>query len=219
MAKKPTPAFQFATGNVYIDPSTEIITFTTKMDVDADGANAQHGNDDLHPGQVAYRLDDTGMDRLVDAGYPNGGWQDVLAVDPKNRSQPYADADGNLVSMTTLCLDTSLPDYNKNKWVDADYVPYIVLPPQIIMAVSKVVLGCYVVVRNTKDGRSCTAVVADIGPDNKIGEASIKTASLVSIPDASPLNGDERPIYSYEVHPGIAANIDGVIYPLQHYGR
>ena len=219
MAKKPTPTFQFADGDVYIDPNTEIITFTTKMDVDADGANAQHGDKDLHPGQVAYRLDNKGMDRLADAGYPNSGWRDILAVDPRDRSKPFADANGNLVSMTTLCLDPSLPDYNGQKWVDADYVPYIVLPPQIITAVSKVVLGCYCVVRNTKDGRSCIAVVADTGPDNKIGEASIKTANLVSIPDASPLNGDDRHIYRYEVHPGIAAVIDGYTFPLQHFGR
>jgi len=85
--------------------------------------------------------------------------------------------------------------------------------------VSRVVLGCYAVVRNTKDNRACMAVVADVGRAGQLGEASIMTAHLVSIPDSSPLNGDERPIYSYEVHPGIAATINGITYPLQHYGR
>jgi hypothetical protein len=203
---------------VSIEDGTEIITFTTKMDVDADGANAQHGADDLHPGKFAYRLDNKGMDRLSSAGYPKGGWTNVLVRDPKDPTKPFADADGNLFSKTSLCLDTTLPDTDARKWVDADFFPYIVLPPEVISAVGRVVLGCYAVVRNIKDGRSVMAVVADVGPRGKIGEASIATALAVSMPNASPLNGDDRPIYSYEVHPGIPASLKGTIFPLQHFG-
>ena len=203
--------------SVTIEDGTEIIKFTAKMDVDADGANAQHGKSDLHPGKFGYRMDNKGMDRLSSAGYPKKRWWNVLARDPANTDRPYADADGNIISKTTLCLDPTAHDTNPNKWVDADFFPYIVLPPDVITAVGRVVLGCYAVVRNIKDGRSVMAVVADVGPGGVVGEASIATAHAVSKSDASPLNGDERPIYAYEVHPGIPATILGTTFPLQHY--
>jgi hypothetical protein len=48
------------------------VHWTSGAAVDADGSNGQNGN------AFAYRADDTGLDALANAGWPNQGWRNVL---------------------------------------------------------------------------------------------------------------------------------------------
>jgi len=59
--------------------------------------------------------------------------------------------------------DTTLDEGTPRHALDAETEAYIVLPPQIIRAVSQIVLGCRATVLNGTNGLQCDAVVADVG--------------------------------------------------------
>jgi hypothetical protein len=105
--------------------------------------------------------------------------------------------------------------YNGGKYLDPYNVPYIVVPPLIIEAVDPVVMGCQGTIVNLKNGLSTPAITGEIGPDDKLGEASCEAAGRVGL-SASPINGgtDEK-IILYAIWVGVAAIVDGVTYKLQ----
>jgi Fungal chitosanase of glycosyl hydrolase group 75 len=125
------------------------------------------------------------------------------------------DCDGGSNPLHDPCWqpDTSLKLNGKS--IDAESVPFIVVPPSIISGVKGIVLGCHARVTNTRTKRAVECVVADIGPKKKLGELSVAAAKQLGIP-ASPINGgtDDHVIY-YELWPGVAAVVSGVNYRLQ----
>lgn len=185
--------------------------FTADMDVDADGANGQFG----YP--VAYRLDDLGLDALRNAGFPYGGWHNVLAASPTDHARPYVNVVGSCVSKTALDLLPAAPEHTAAKWVDSFSVPYIVLPPEVIRAVGPVVLGCACRVVHSGSGNGTDAVVADVGPTGRIGEASIAAAKACHVNPNPRTGGDNQRRYLYECFPGMAAQLNGVQYQLQKH--
>src|SRR5215204_5985789 len=88
-------------------------------------------------------------------------------------------------------------------YVDAETVPYIVVPPLIIQKTTGVVRGCKA--RITWKGKTVDCVVADRGPANKIGELSIAAARAVGMPSSPRSGGTEKPEILYELFPGVAA--------------
>jgi hypothetical protein len=110
--------------------------------------------------------------------------------------------------------DTSL--HLNGQPLNADIDQYIVVPPQIIVGVKGVVLGCQAHV--TYRFLQAVAVVGDIGPHAKLGEMSIALANALGI-DSNPNTGgvDEAPAVYYHIHPGQAAIVNGKQYNLQPY--
>src|SRR5216110_1052423 len=82
--------------------------------------------------------------------------------------------------------DTTL-HYNGSP-VNSNSVPYIVVPPAIIQGVTGIVLGCQAEVIHDKTGNKTDAVVADVGPHKKLGEASMECARRVGV-NPSPTHG------------------------------
>ena len=113
------------------------------------------------------------------------------------------------------CYQRETAYYNNGKFLNADKVPYIVVPPLIIEGVVPVVLGCQGLIVNLKNGMATPAICGEVGPDEKLGEASCEAAERVGL-DRSPNNGgtDENCIL-YAIWPGIPAHVDGVTYKLQ----
>src|SRR5437762_13029488 len=110
--------------------------------------------------------------------------------------------------------DTTL--HFKGKPINSDAVPGIVLPPEIIRSVEKVVLGCKSIV--TYKGKASNAVVFDVGPHNKLGEGSAELARRLGInPDPNRGGTDDQEV-TYRFWPGIPAAVDGIVYTLQPYG-
>lgn len=104
--------------------------------------------------------------------------------------------------------------YN-GKSIDAETVPYVVVPPAIIRGVKGVVLGCQARVTDTRTNKSTPAVVADIGPKSKLGEISVACAKAIGIP-SSPIDGGvSEHVILYELWPGTAAQLYGTTYQLQ----
>lgn len=91
------------------------------------------------------------------------------------------------------------------RYLNADIERFIVVPPLIIKKVLPVVLGCKARVTDLRTGESVDAVVGDVGPTRKTGEASRAVALALDI-DPSPIDGGEdEPCILYELWPGIPA--------------
>jgi hypothetical protein len=100
--------------------------------------------------------------------------------------------------------------------LNADIDKYFVVPPQIILAVPEIVLGCQGRLTRLSTKVSSPAVVGDVGPHKKLGEAAYILAKTVN-PNVGHNSGDERHDYLYELKPGSPAVVDGKTYNLQAY--
>jgi hypothetical protein len=169
--------------------------------VDADGANGQNGN------PFAYRADDHGLDALANAGWPAGGWKNVLIDNGHGR--PKDDGNGNWYSQTTYAWRGRPIE---TRYVDATSVPYIVVNPVVRRKAAGVVIGCRA--RVSRGPTSIDAVVADVSGANDIGELSIRAAQLLNIPD-SPRHGGVSSGVTFEMWPGVATSLQGEDYELQ----
>ena len=109
--------------------------------------------------------------------------------------------------------DTSL--HYQGKALNADVVPFCVVPPLIIQAVRGIVMGSLVIMTNLTNGRRVVGVVGDLGPHNKLGELSDAAAEALGM-NPSPIDGgtDEH-IIQYAIYPGVAATVNGITYDLQ----
>ena len=100
-------------------------------------------------------------------------------------------APGFYVSATSL-QDEAKDRANPLRYVNSETIPYIVVPPLLLgQGRSKVrrILRWYWI-RRIKS--CCYAIVADLGPSNRIGEGSIALANAIGVPlagGAHPLNG------------------------------
>lgn len=110
--------------------------------------------------------------------------------------------------------DTSY--HHEGKALNPYEVPFIVVPPQIVKGVKPIVLGCKARMTNLKTGARVTCIVGDIGPKDKLGEASCKACEAVGL-DPNPNHGGtgDYGAILYELYPGVETVIDGVAYALQ----
>jgi len=174
--------------------------------VDADGApNAYHPDDqpDACPDQG------TGIDCLAAAGYPNGSWwQTVLVADPAHGDQPAVQKDGPYkgyyVSMTSLRNTTHAGPANPESYVDASRVPYLVLPAPIYRTDGMGEMGDIGWAMNLENGRATPFVIADEGPIEGFGEASVAFWKALGGQAPNPRNGQGLPDgrIAYVVFPG-----------------
>jgi hypothetical protein len=104
--------------------------------------------------------------------------------------------------------------WNGGKFLNADVDKYIVIPPQIRSMTAGVVMGCQARLTNLETGVVTPAVVGDIGPKEKTGEAAYCAAKIVN-PDIGHNTGDEKQIYLYELWPDQPAVVDGKTYKLE----
>ena len=167
-------------------PGASAYTYTTDhVEIDADGAPNAY-----HPG-------DTGLDALANAGYPNGGWTSVLAVDPNDDTTPYVQTTGPFagyyVARTSL-QDPRLAEIDPQRYVDATAFPYIVFPGHFNALAGTGMPGDFVMAKHLQTGKVSAAVVADIGPATApLGEISVKLAVDLGGAHPNPRNGHGAP--------------------------
>ncbi len=110
--------------------------------------------------------------------------------------------------------DTSY-HYN-GKALNAYEVPFIVLPPDIISAVTPIVLGSKASATLVSTGVSMIALVGDIGPKHKLGEGSPFLASGIGLnPNPNYGGTSDYNAVLWRFWPGKQVTIAGVTYPLQ----
>jgi hypothetical protein len=190
------------TCTIYEDPDGRV-HYTAAAAICADGANGQHG------APPAYRADDSGSDLLANGGMKIAGgkvicaheWaRKVVLLGPDN--EPRVFEGGTVASMTWYRIPGKHVD-DPGAYVDAETVPYIVVPPMVVRKTYGVVRGAKA--RATWNGRSVDCVVAELGPHDRIGELSIAAARELGIP-ASPRDGGlDGPEVEYELWPDVAA--------------
>ncbi|MEP7309526.1 MAG: glycoside hydrolase family 75 protein [Acidobacteriota bacterium] len=145
----------------------------------------------------AYHPLDRGIDALGNAGFPNGGWTSILAVDPFDRTKPFVQTAGPFagffVSKTTL-QDTTRAETDPRRYVDATKMPYLVFPGAFHTLKGTGTMGDVAVVRNLRNGKTSSAIVADVGPLNApLGEVSIRLAENLGGAKVNPRNGSGAP--------------------------
>jgi hypothetical protein len=179
------------------------VHFIADADIDADGANGQNG------GKAAYRADDSGSELLANGGMKIVAGK-VICAKPWARSIVILDADnepkvfpGGIIASTTWYRHPDKASSDPAAYVDADTVPYIVVPPIIVQATAGIVRGCKA--RVSYKGKSVDCVVADRGPASKIGELSIAAARAIGLPSSPRNGGTEKAEVEYELWPGVAA--------------
>lgn len=172
-------------------------------DIDADGANGQNGQ------KPAYKADDSGSEFLANGGMKivHGkvicahSWaRDIVILGSDNEPKVFR---GGIIASKTWYRHPAKLMGDPAAYVDAETVPYIVVPPLIIQKTTGVVRGCKA--RITWKGKTVDCVVADRGPANKIGELSIAAARAVGMPSSPRSGGTEKPEILYELFPGVAA--------------
>lgn len=184
------------------DPNTAADAYyyvTQRISIDADGApNAYHPND-------------TGLDELANAGYPNGNWQSMLVPDPGAPNRPYVQVGGSFagffVSATAL-QDASLPATDPDRYVDASTIPYLVFPSTFHQIQGTGRMGDFGYAINLTTGDPTGFIVADVGPANhSLGEISIAMANELGGHEANPRNGSGAPSgpFAYVVFPASSA--------------
>ena len=183
---------------VSVDPINGIIVFTAAMTMDGDG------------GRFTYAPDGRGRDDLANAKTRDGHWCGVVTVN----GVPYLRPDGFYVS-TTSCQRPGKAVCDPERYLDSEQVPFIAVPPELIMAVPQTVIGSRVMVRNLKNKKWCVAAVGDVGPRGHLGEGSEALAKALGL-DPSPRDGGtDAAIIQYEIHAGVPFNFNGETLELQ----
>jgi hypothetical protein len=179
------------------------VHFVADADIDADGANGQNGQ------KAAYMVDDSGSEFLANGGMKieDGkvicahDWaRDIVLLGEDNEPKVFP---GGVIASMTWYRHPGKAVSDPAAYVDAETVPYIVVPPLIVQKTAGVVRGCKA--RVTWRNKSVDCVVADRGPSNRIGELSIAAARDFGMPSSPRNGGVEKAEVQYELWPGIAA--------------
>lgn len=183
--------FQTDRNTIWSLSDQSAIFFEAGMAIDADGS------------PYAYHPDDVGLDELANAGGP-GEWWGVVTNTGRPDGDPLVQgpvdlAPGYYVSRTAL-EDRAHPPSSPLRYVNAEAVPYLVLPSDFLPQ-RKARLGDFAVVLNRRNGRRSAAIFADVGPPGKLGEGSIALARALGI-RSSPRNGGTKGDVLYLVFSG-----------------
>lgn len=173
---------------------------TTHMAVDADGA------------PNAYNPDNTGLDSLINAGYPHTNWwKDVLVPDPADSTkafvQPSGPYAGFFVSMTALRSPTGKVT-DPATYVDATEFPYVVIPTGFGLNIKASIArpGDVGFATHLESGKTTTFIVGDAGGgiNARLGEASIALFVSLGETDPNPRTGAGVPggTIQYIIFPG-----------------
>ena len=168
---------------------TAPLFYRAKMAVDADGSAR------------AYHPDPDNPDALDDIKNANKFSKKFIQGKSRNGKVGKGPRPGFFVSATSLQRGD---DWDADAFVDAEFIPYIVLPDDFATGVR---IGDLCTVVNLKNSRTTSAIFADTNPN--VGEASIRVALNLHLHDPSfPITrlaragGDEAPNYVYIVYPG-----------------
>ena len=167
---------------------TTPLFFKAKFAVDADGAARAY-----HPDN-----DPEALDLLKNA---TAGSKKFIQGKKRNGHLGLGPRPGFFVSETALSHGDP---WDADAFVDAEFIPYIVLPAKFANGVTA---GSLCTVVSLVNFRVCGAIVADSNP--KVGEASVRAALNLHVNDPSmPITelarngGDDKDRYVYIVYPG-----------------
>ena len=119
-------------------------------------------------------------------------WPAVLAQDPGDPDRAYVQPSGPhagfFVSKTAL-FDPARADQDAARYVDATTVPYLVFPGPFHDMRGTGKLGDLGIAHHPDTGMTTAFIVADIGPDEPLGEGSIALFEALGGQNVNPRNG------------------------------
>jgi hypothetical protein len=167
---------------------TTALLFKAKFAIDADGAARAYSPDDDPEALDVVKNATSGSKRYIQGTKKNG----KVGKGPRP---------GFFVSETALSHGDA---WDADAFVDAEFIPYIVLPSNFAPGVKT---GNLCTVVNLVNFRSTGAIFADTNP--QVGEASVRAALNLHVNDPSkPITelakngGDQKDRYVYIVYPG-----------------
>lgn len=173
------------------------------MAIDGDGANGQTSLPVYAPKGMQA------LDWLANAGGP-GNWYGIVTHDGRPTGRPVLQmkergdpAPGAYVSATSY-EHKGFSRGDPRRYVNADDVPYIVLPGHWRLEARGVVLGCRALIVDHGTGKSLPAGVLDFGPKSKLGEASIAAARFFGVPPSPKDGGTDEKRFTFQFWPGQA---------------
>lgn len=160
------------------------VFFETGMKIDVDGS------------PHAYNPQNTGLDDLKNAG-KKGNWWGIATNNDKPDGEPVIQSDtdaapGYYVSTTSL-IDKTKNFKDPKRYVDAEKIPYFVLPPEVMNA-DDIIIGDIALIYNRKNDSLSFAIFADVGPIDKIGEGSVALANKLHIASDARVGGTDKGI-------------------------
>ncbi len=177
---------KLAKKKVYLMNKSKFILYKSGMSIDADGSPR------------AYHPKKRGLDYLKNAG-KNGKWWALVTKKNKKADIPIIQnkkdpAPGYFVSTTSL-YDKTKKLEDPNRYVNAEEIPYYVIPKKLLK-MNSIHLGDLGFVYNWKNRKYSYAIFADVGSNKHIGEGSIALAKTLGI-NANPKNGgtDDDVVY------------------------
>jgi hypothetical protein len=167
-------------GGVNVYQRGDLVYWTGGLAVDADGSpRAYNPNSAL------------GLDNLGNAGSRGNWWALVVNRYGIPVMQGPSDPAPGFYISTTALTDSSKAWNDPARFVNAETVPYIVVPRSFIGFLGKggvCRLGDLALVVNLDNGSKIPCIIADIGPNDELGEGSIALATALDIP-CSPRSG------------------------------
>ena len=179
---------------VYYDGTK--VWWTGEMTLDADGCPRAYGPEGCEPEPLDY---------LANAGYP-GNWWGIVTVN----GEPYEQEDGSpeaapypgLYVSTTAYLVPGFSSTDCRRYLDSEKVAFSVVPGNVRMSIPPKFLGCRARITDKTHKKTLNCVIADVGPSNHLGEASLAAAHFFGV-NSNPKNGgsSDRKRWLYECWP------------------
>lgn len=165
-------------GMVPYEEVDNAFVFTTRMAIDADGSP------NAYTFMVKPKYQEAALDVFNSAFNEVTGELDGIAHDSLGNLY-HGGGFGCYVSQTSLADETK-PDYEQSKYVNAETVPYFVLPTGGFNGAE---IGDLGIIYNNVTGKYTCAVFADEGPMGYLGEGSIAAAKAIGVnPNAKVLS-------------------------------
>jgi hypothetical protein len=163
--------------------------YRAKMAIDADGSPR------------AYGPNDSGLDYTANAGYPGNWWGVITDASGNPIVQSSSDPYPGLWVSTTSLVDNAYSSTKTQHYTNSETIPFFVIP-SAVKSLAGISIGDMGYVYNTTNGKGCYAILADIGPSGKLGEASMYVASQLGINNNPRTGGTSSAIIDYVIFPG-----------------
>ena len=177
----------------------EYIEYTGELTSCADGSPRCYGPSGCSPAPLDY---------LGNAGSYETGWWGVV-VD--NNGTPIFQQPGNSAKhpypgLYISCTAYKFPEYPKEDcraWVNAEEIPFAVIPSSVRMAVEPKFLGCRATIFDKKHQKQVDVVCCEIGPSHHLGEASMAACVAFGLnPDPKKGGSSDHKRWLYRFWPG-----------------
>jgi hypothetical protein len=134
-----------------------------------------------------YGPNNTGIDYTANGGDDQGGnwWGGPVGSNGKPLTQKIYDPYPGMYVCATAHFNPGYTEDSQYRYIDSGSIPFLVMPGNHSCGAK---LGDVALVLNTANSENCYAIYADVGPQTKIGEISMRLATALKI-DNNPKKG------------------------------